>query len=156
MVNYSLWKNDWIEVLAANRIVDTIMKMLWKRHPFGGGLEFHKTEQWCVANLMLHSVGSNILIEDGAHFDTYSSFVPFSVVHFWLYYFLLLLLLYHRPVITRDDVQWHTLIVVHYFQGPCYHSRQIWMQTKEERTVQKLFFFPNRIMLLLHVMCVLI
>lgn len=103
MVNYSLWNNDWIEVLGANRIVDTVMKISLVVSLCRSTSLQTKRESRTCRKVLMHSIGSNVVIGAGILFDTYSLSLCFSTV-----LFLLLLPLYHHPVITRDDVRWHT------------------------------------------------
>lgn len=72
MVNYSLWNNDWIEVLGANRIVDTVMKISLVVSLCRSTSLQTKRESRTCRKVLMHSIGSNVVIGAGILFDTYS------------------------------------------------------------------------------------
>lgn len=107
MVNYSLWNNDWIEVLGANRIVPTVMKISLVVSLCRSTSLQTKRESRTCRKVLMHSIGSNVVIGAGKFLIlTLSVSLCFSTV-----LFLLLMPLYHHPVITRDDVRWHTFLL---------------------------------------------
>lgn len=154
MVNYSLWNNDWIEVLGANRIVDTVMKISLVVSLCRSTSLQTKRESRTCRKVLMHSIGSNVVIGAGILFDTYS-----LSLSLFLYCIIFIVIAIISPSCDyeRRCSMAHFFVILSTSRYPAYCTIAPAKYEKGEfQSKKKNRLLPNGIMVLLYVMCVLI